>query len=125
MFFQMTCLVLTCLMSSFVYAAEDNQDETQKKADVLRSSKGIQFRVPDDWPLETRNRAVGPVSIEEYLSLKFKKLEERITVLENKVDNLTLVDSKKSVVKSTNRFQSYEHKSATLLGDDHAHESVS
>lgn len=53
----------------------------ERKADV-RTIKGIQFNVPEDWPIEERGGALGPIPVEEYVTLKFGQIEERFKTLE-------------------------------------------
>lgn len=53
----------------------------ERKTDV-RTIKGIQFNVPEDWPIEERGGALGPIPVEEYVTLKFGKIEERFKTIE-------------------------------------------
>jgi len=36
---------------------------------------GLRFTVPEDWPVEKRGGVVGPIPIEEYISMKFKNVQ--------------------------------------------------
>ncbi len=118
-------LILNLVAAKAVMADDKAVSAESKKESEPKSAKGIQFSVPADWPIEKRNGALGPIPIEEYLALKFKKLEDRIVILENKVNNQSSEDSKKSSANNTNRFQSYKQKPAPVLGEDQSHEQAS
>ena len=67
---------LSPLQQSWIYAAEEKQK-------TVKTVKGIHFNLPEDWPLEEQGGgAVGPISVEEYLILKFDKTEERFKRIE-------------------------------------------
>ena len=51
-----------------------------------RGKRGLKFNVPEDWPIEKRGMHVGPVPIEEYLDLKFKKIDTRFSEMETTFD---------------------------------------
>jgi len=64
-----------------------------------KKSKGLNFAVPEDWPIEKRGGIVGPIPTEEYITIKFKataeeirsikdNLEERVERLNEKLDML-------------------------------------
>jgi|GEM_PF-6404133 len=125
-----------CCMTSSIYADQITVEDlpesgapvkqaVEKKAVKLKSMNGLNFNVPEDWPIEKRNGAVGPIPMEEYIQLKFKKIEERIAVLEDEVKIQQPADSQKSAVKNVGRFQSSEKNSATKLGEDQGYEQVS
>lgn len=56
-------------------ADEGVEDE---KGHVVKNYRGLQFKVPEDWPIEKVGNAIGPIPIEDYMSRKFAELTERI-----------------------------------------------
>ena len=68
-------------------AAEDKSSDT---ATVQKTSDGLHFNVPPDWPIEKRNGVTGPIPIEEYLARKFKVLEARLQALEQRLSSLDI-----------------------------------
>ena len=59
-----------------------------KNPTVVKSSKGLHFQLPPDWPVEERNGAVGPIPVEEYLARKFNALDARLQAIEQQVNSL-------------------------------------
>ena len=63
--------------------AEEPDESAVKTPDKPR------YVVPADWPIEKRAGTVGPIPVEEYLALKFKKTDERFyetnSVFESKI----------------------------------------
>jgi len=90
------------------FAQEEKENPTAENP--VRVVGGVGFSVPADWPIERRNGATGPIPIEEYMALKFNKLEERISALEKKLDEKK-TDEEKSSKPEKNRLQSYELQS--------------
>ena len=94
---------------AFAYDAE----EAKKVADEMKeygfqdvtTKEGLKFRIPSDMPIETRGGIVAPVPFEEYLYLKFKKIEERVTEVDKKLaeidKKLGHLDDKLIVIKKT------------------------
>ena len=58
---------------------------TTDAKDEVRTVKGIKFKIPEDWPIEEHGGALGPVPIEQYITLKFRKMEERFNDMETKL----------------------------------------
>jgi hypothetical protein len=52
---------------------------------VRKSKEGLNFQVPPDWPIEKRNGIMGPIPIEEYLSMKFSAIEARLRNVEQEL----------------------------------------
>lgn len=81
-----------------VPAARGADEETDAAASTMvRTSDGLKFVVPPDWPIEKRNGIVAPIPIEEYLNRKFSGLERKVQALEEKVSAL---ESKLSVLEA-------------------------
>ena len=69
-------------------AADNETVEEKQPATMVRTSNGLNFAVPPDWPIEKRNGAVGPIPIEEYLARKFGAVEKKLQELERKLGAL-------------------------------------
>jgi len=48
-------------------------------------SKGLNFQVPEDWPVEKRGGIVAPIPIEEYLEIKFTAVEEKFEAIKDEL----------------------------------------
>jgi len=110
-FFFGTGLILWILVAGAVAGAQENE-ALSSEANPVRVVSGVGFSVPADWPIEKRNGAVGPIPIEEYMALKFKKMEDRISVLEAKLAEPGSGAPEKAKPEK-NRLQSYEFKPQT------------
>ena len=55
---------------------------------TVTTKEGLNFNIPEDMPIETRNGVTGPIPFEEYLYIKLKKLDEKLTSVEKKLDDL-------------------------------------
>ena len=70
---------LICILASVLiwlglpWKGVQAQDDEHKTV----TAKGINFNVPEDWPIEERGGTVGPIPIEEYLGLKFRKIQQQ------------------------------------------------
>lgn len=72
-----------------VEPAEDDVETVEATPPtVVRTSDGLKFTVPPDWPIERRSGVVGPIPIEEYLARKFNALDKKIQTLEQKLISL-------------------------------------
>ncbi len=45
---------------------------------VVKNYKGLQFKVPEDWPIEKVGNTIGPIPMEEYMSRKFADVNQRL-----------------------------------------------
>ena len=77
------CALALAWIPTAAQAEEEEQSPT-----VVRTSDGLKFAVPPDWPIEKRNGVVGPIPIEEYLGRKFGALDKKVQALEQKVGAL-------------------------------------
>jgi len=59
----------------FGWAEEKALGESTHK---VKNYRGLQFKVPEDWPIEKVGNTIGPIPIEDYMSRKFAVLTERI-----------------------------------------------
>ncbi len=59
----------------------------------LKTIDGLNFQVPKDWPIEKRGGIVAPIPIEEYITIKFKNVEDELQSIRSeflsKFDELT------------------------------------
>ena len=81
--------------------------DTEKER--VKTQGGIRFNLPEDWPIEKRGAALGPISVEEYVSRKLDALEGRMAALEGKISSLQkqLQETKEEYEKA-NRLRSKE-----------------
>ena len=65
-------------------------DEPSSAGDevVVRRERGLNFKVPADWPIEERSGVVAPIPIEEYLSRKFAVVFRQLSALERRLGDL-------------------------------------
>lgn len=64
--------------------------ETSRKDKVVtKSQNNINFNLPEDWPIQEKDGAVGPVPIEEYIALKFDSVTERLQKIETVTSELS------------------------------------
>lgn len=54
---------------------------------TVRTLKGIRFNLPEDWPIkeEGEGGALQPVPVEEYVVLKFGRVDERFEQLDRRM----------------------------------------
>ena len=55
-------------------------------AQNIKTENGLNFNVPDDWPIEKRGGILGPIPTEEYILIKFTEAEEELQAMK---DDLT------------------------------------
>ena len=91
-FLKMAVLIALCLNAGAVFAAERTSEEASGQISndenvdyKVVTKEGLNFRVPVDMPIEKRNGIVAPISTEEYIHGKFKKLDKRLDGIEEKL----------------------------------------
>ena len=72
---------------------ESEEKEIRAEADNFQYStkttkEGLQYRVPEDMPIETRNGIQAPIPFDEYMYSKFKKIDTRLDAMDKKLDNI-------------------------------------
>ena len=67
--------------------AEDKEDDNFKYHTVT-TKEGLNFRVPEDMPIETRNGLQVPMPFDEYMYGKFKQMDNRLKSIETKLSNI-------------------------------------
>ena len=56
----------------------DEAAREESNPEIVKNYRGLQFKVPKDWPIEKVGNAIGPIPMEEYMSRKFADLTERL-----------------------------------------------
>ena len=85
-------VLLVLLLSAGTVPAYD-EAEAKKIADDMKvegfqevtTKEGLVFRIPSDMPIERRAGILSPVPFEEYLYIKFKKIEEKLVEVDKKL----------------------------------------
>ena len=54
----------------------------------VMAKSGLKYRVPEDMPIENRNGIEAPIPFDEYMYSKFKKIDERLTRIEETLDHI-------------------------------------
>jgi len=49
-------------------------------AQNTKTRNGLNFQVPEDWPIEKRGGIVAPIPTEEYISIKFKATTKSLPI---------------------------------------------
>jgi prefoldin subunit 5 len=55
------------------------------RAEDVKAMKGLNFQVPEDWPIEKRGGIVAPIPTEEYVAKKFKSVAEELQALKDEL----------------------------------------
>lgn len=66
------------------------EEPSSQAGTVRKTSQGLHFNVPPDWPIEERGGVVAPIPIEEYLAKKFGAIEARLQALEQRFNGLDI-----------------------------------
>ena len=82
--------LIRCLLLAVCWGALGGPARADDSALVRKTVKGITFTVPEDWPIEERNGAVGPIPIEEYLARKFSAIQAQLQKLDQQLSGLDL-----------------------------------
>jgi len=59
---------------------------------VIKVVDGQRFQLPEDMPLQSKNNIIAPMPIEQYIAMKFERLEERLQRIEADVAALKKKD---------------------------------
>lgn len=55
---------------------------------VVKTEAGHQLLLPKDWPVERKDGLIAPVSVEQYLSMKFSQVREKFEEMTNRLEAL-------------------------------------
>jgi uncharacterized phage infection (PIP) family protein YhgE len=81
-------------------------------AQDIKQMGNLNFRVPDEWPVEKKGGLVMPVPTEEYVTMKFKEIEKEFLAVRSEMAEtfgrfeLTLMNMEKDLSKETKKFES-------------------
>jgi hypothetical protein len=81
----MLVLVLLLMLGTTPPARAEDAASSEPPT-VQKTSEGLHFKVPPDWPIEKRGGIMAPIPIEEYLARKFKALEAQLQALEQRLN---------------------------------------
>ena len=76
------------LVAACPWAGGAERQERETPVTIRKTSEGLHFQLPPDWPVEKRGTLVGPIPIEEYVARKFTAMDQRLKVLEQQVGSL-------------------------------------
>ena len=100
-------LVLFSLWVAPLWAdlTEDQKNEIRQEAKnfkykVVQTPEGLNFRVPEDMPVEKKNGIEAPAPFDEYMYGKFKQIDSRLESIEKKLDNIEKIFYPKTEPKS-------------------------
>lgn len=83
-------LLIGIFLFSFPLFAQDAQDPgNDLNADSeIKTVNGLNFNVAKDRPIEKKNSIVAPMQVDQYVAMKFSKLEPRLQEMENRISRL-------------------------------------
>ena len=79
--------------STAVWADDTEREKTAEEMQKYRfktvtTPEGLNFNIPEDMPIETRNGIKAPIPYDEYQYFKYKKLEEKLSDTNAKIDKM-------------------------------------
>ena len=78
--------------AAFAYDEEEakkiSEDLKENGFQDVTTKEGLKFRIPSDMPIEKRSGLVAPVPFDEYLYIKFKKIDEKVAEVDKKITNM-------------------------------------
>ena len=89
------CVILLSLAAAPRARAEEEESPFNTVDYVtVRKQQGVSFTLPEDWPIEKKKGTIGPVAVEEYVAMKFSKMNEKIAGLEARIAKLEAAAAK-------------------------------
>ena len=95
-------LVLFIFAASSAWAELTDEQKNEVRTDAnnfkyqdVQTQAGLNFRVPEDMPIEKKNGIEAPLPFDEYMYGKFKQIDGRLENIEKKLDNIEKVLSPK------------------------------
>lgn len=82
------------LYGSYAFClTKEEEDDIRKEAtdfkyNTVTTKEGLNFRVPEDMPVETRNGIQAPIPFDEYMYGKFKQIDSRLKSIDSKLDHI-------------------------------------
>ena len=77
----MKCMVLILFLIFTMHGmvfAENRDKENFKYKTITKTVDGINFELPEDRPVEKKNGIITPMPIDEYVAMKFWKMENNL-----------------------------------------------
>ena len=101
-------LLLSLVFTQKIAWAEDREkqamdDVSNFKYQTVQTKEGLNFRVPEDMPIEKRGGIQSPIPFDEYMYGKFKQIDRRLDHIEKKLDRIEELLSSDDEVKSDTR----------------------
>ncbi len=120
-------LAVMLVLPAVAFSTEETPKSDSTETEV-RVSRGIRYSVPKDWPMDERNGGISPVPTEDYMLLKFKKIDERLAALEKQLNQKVSPEVSKAPDKKSapgaSLFKSFETKPTTIEEEDKENEKV-
>lgn len=64
------------------------EDDSNFKYKTITTKDGLNFRVPEDMPIQKKDGIVAPMPFDEYMYGKFKKIDMRLEHMETQLQNI-------------------------------------
>jgi hypothetical protein len=99
------CKVMGVVVFFTVSFLQPLQGEEKKESEsdyktIIKTVDGLKFDVPEDRPIEKKHSIIAPMPLDEYVAMKFLKLEDRLQKIENSIkqieEDLSLIKEKLS-----------------------------
>jgi len=109
-----------CAAGAIMFLTADDHSYAQN----TKSKRGLNFQVPEDWPIEKRGGIVAPIPTEEYILIKFKATEEEFQAIKDDLANkfeelqLSIKNMEINFTKEIQKVQAQTESQATEGGDD-------
>jgi len=103
---------IACVAGAIAVLTVDDPGYAQN----TKSKSGLNFNVPEDWPIEKRGGILGPIPTEEYMVIKFTEVEEEFQVI--KADSTTKIEELQLRIDSVEGNLTEEIQKAQALAED-------
>ena len=87
----LSLLTIFFLASPAFAQADDNpspEEKTNFEYKEVQSQSGLKYRVPEDLPIVVRNGIESPMPFDEYMYMKFKKIDDKLDRIEQTLERL-------------------------------------
>ena len=84
----LSALALISIFPVPARAADVEHSDAYDNSTVVKVVDGIRFQVPKDRPIEKMDGFIRPMPLDEYVSTKFSKLEERLQNMERSIEEM-------------------------------------
>ena len=83
-------------VASFAWADYSEEEAKRMEEDIkklgfktMTTKEGLNFNIPADMPVVTRNGLTSPVNFDEYLYVKYRQLQDELKQMGTKLDGLS------------------------------------